>query len=284
MIDTNIDSPSTDAPLPTGGRRGIVRSAGVIGIGNITSRLLGLVRESVIAAYFGTGELANAFKVAALVPTLIYDMLIGGLLSSALVPVFSGYADRDNRTDLWRLASLFITLAVVVLSLIAGLVALFAPQIARLLVSGYDAQQQALVAQLIRVVAPSILFFGISGSLTGLLYALKRFNFAAFAAAIYNFGVILGAVLLSRGFEGQGRVIGLTLGVVLGSVMQLLLLLPDLRDVRLRPRLGAFWRDPGIRRIVKLFIPVALSVIVAAAGTVIDRNLASTTKASQTIA
>ncbi len=284
MSDAQVIEPSV-APLDGGSaRRTIARSAGIIGVGNIASRVLGLVRESVIAAFFGTSPLANAFVVASQVPTLIYDLLIGGLLSSALVPVFSDYASRDDdNASLWRLASTFLSVAAILLALLTIIVFLFAPQIAQLMVPGYPAELRAATATLIRFVTPSIFFFGLSGSFMGLLYALKRFTFAAFAAAVYNLGIILGAVFLSRFFEGNARIIGLALGILLGSVMQLSLLLPDLRDARLLPHLGRVWHDPGLRRILKLYLPIALSVVVASVGVLIDRQLASRTEAIGTI-
>lgn len=265
--------------------RTVVRAAGALGLGNVASRVLGLLRETVIASQFGTGPLTSAFTLASQVPTVIYDLLIGGLLSSALVPVFSEYATRDDdNRSLWSLASVIISVVTVILSVATVLVVLFAPQITLLFVSARHAELRTMTAVLLRLLAPSILFFGLSGVLTGLLYALKRFTFAAFATSLFNLGIIVGALILSRAFEGNARIIGLALGLFLGSVLQLTLLLPDLRDVRFRFHLSAFWRNPGVRRIVALYIPVALSFIVSNIGVIIDRRLASGTAAEQTIA
>ncbi|MDQ4076196.1 MAG: murein biosynthesis integral membrane protein MurJ [Chloroflexota bacterium] len=280
IVDTAVPSRGEESSS----RGSIARSAGIIGLGNVASRVLGLVRESVIAAFFGTSPVANAFVVASQVPTLIYDLLIGGLLSSALVPVFSEYASRDDdNASLWQLASTFITMVAVLLAGLTVLVFLFAPQIALIMVPGYSEELRAATATLIRFISPSIFFFGLSGVFTGLLFALKRFHFAAFAAAIYNLGIIIGAVFLSRAFEGDARIIGLALGIFLGSVLQLSLLLPDLRDAKLFLQLRAFWRDPGVRRIVKLYVPIGVSVVVASIGVILDRELASSTEAHQTI-
>lgn len=272
------------APPAGMGRRGIARAAGVIGLGNIASRVLGLVRESVIAALFGSSPLANAFVVASQVPTILYDLLIGGMLSSALVPVFSDYASRrDEPGGLWGLASTVLSAAALLLALVTAAVVLLAPQIANLMASGYPAPLRDATATLIRFLSPSIFFFGLSGVFSGLLYALKRFNYAAMGAALYNLGIIVGALVLTRGFEGNGRILGLALGIFLGSVLQMGLLLLDLRDAPLRLQPGRFWQDPGVRRILRLYAPVALSVIVASFGVIIDRRLASFTDAIGTI-
>jgi len=265
---------------------GIARAAGLIGLGNIVSRVLGLVREMVIAAEFGTGALTTAFTLASQVPIAVYDLLIGGMLSSALVPVFSEYTTlKDNNRSLWQLVSLILVIVTFILSLVTLLIILLAPYVTVLFASGYDSQVQANITALIRIIAPSIIFLGVSGALMGLLYALKRFTFPAFATAIFNLGIIIGALFISRLFEGDARIVGLTLGLVLGSALQFLLLLPDLRDFSPSFRLSAraIWHHPGLRQITKLYIPVALSVVIANIGIVIDRNLASYTGMIQTV-
>ena len=267
-------------------RRGIARAAGLIGLGNIASRVLGLVREMVIAAEFGTGALTAAFTIASQVPIAVYDLLIGGMLSSALVPVFSEYTTlKDYNRSLWQLVSLVLVILTFILSLVTLLIILLAPYVTILFASGYDETVRANVSALIRIIAPSIILLGVSGVLMGLLYALKRFTFPAFATAIFNLGIIIGALFISRAFEGDARIVGLTLGLVLGSALQFLLLLPDLRDFVPSFRLSAraVWHHPGLRRIIKLYVPIALSVVVANIGIVIDRNLASNTDAIQTI-
>jgi putative peptidoglycan lipid II flippase len=265
-------------------RRGLARAAGLIGIGGMASRVLGLVREMVITAQFGTSEYVAAFNLARTIPTAIYDFLVGGLLSSALVPVFSEYATRDDdHRSLWQLAGLMLSLVAIVLLGFTLLMMGFAPQIMPLLVVDGKPELQATTAILLRFIAPSMFFLGLSGVFTGLLYALKRFTFVSFTAAIYNIGIIIGALVLSRGFVGDAQIIGLALGMVLGSVLHIALLLPDLWGLPLRWQVGKFWEDAGLRRIVKLYIPVALSFVVSNIGILIDRRLATSTAADQTI-
>ena len=106
---------------------GIARSAGILSLGSVASRALGLVRQTVIADLFGASPHVSAFVAAARVPTMIYDLLIGGLLSAALVPVFSDYASPEKRQELWRVFSVVVSLVVVVLGLVAVLLELLAP-------------------------------------------------------------------------------------------------------------------------------------------------------------
>lgn len=250
---------------------GIAKAAGVLSLGNVASRVLGLVRQTVIADLFGASPYVSAFVAAARVPTMIYDLLIGGLLSSALVPVFSDYASPQKRHELWHIFSIVVSLAVVVLSFIVILLELFAPQVAWLLGSGFDAQLRAVTTKMIRIILPAVLFFGLSGMVTGLLYTLKRFTYPAFGAAIYNAGIITAALLLAD----QLNIYSLALGILLGALLQLAIQLPDLLDLRF-----AFSLDlshPALRRIAGLYLPIVLGLVVSQIGIVIDSSLASRT-------
>ena len=262
------ESQLAEAPPST---EGIAKAAGILSLGNVASRALGLVRETVKADLFGASPEVSAFVVAAQVPTIIYDLLIGGLLSAALVPVFSDYASPEKRRELWHIFSIVVSLAVVILSLVVILLELFAPQVAWLLGGGFDAQLQAVTTKMIRIILPAVLFFGLSGMVTGLLYTLKRFTYPAFGAAIYNAGIITCALLLAD----KVSIYSLALGILLGAMLQLAIQLPDLRDVRF-----AFSLDlshPALRRIVGLYLPVVLGLVISQIGIAIDRNLASRT-------
>lgn len=248
----------------------IAGAAGIIGAGNIVSRVLGLVRELVIADYFGASPFLSAFRVASQVPTMIFDLLIGGMLSSALIPVLSDYADT-RRKELWELASVLFSLAAVLLTALIVLLELGAPAVAWLLGGGFEPEVLAMTTRLIRIVLPAVLVFGISGIAIGVLYSLQRFAYPAFGAAIYNLGLILSAVF----FAARLDVYALAVGIVLGALLQFALLAPGLRDGHLRFTLNL--SHPGLRRILKLYLPIVLGLVVSQIGIAIDRNLASRT-------
>ena len=250
---------------------GIAKAAGILSLGNVASRALGMVRQTVIADLFGASPYVSAFVAAARVPTMIYDLLIGGLLSAALVPVFSDYASPEKRQELWRIFSVVVSLAVVILGLIVFLLELLAPLVTWLLGGGFDAQLQAVTTKMIRIILPAVLFFGLSGMVTGLLYSLKRFTYPAFGAAIYNAGLITCALLLAD----KINIYSLVLGILLGAILQLAIQLPDLRDVRFA--LSFDLSHPALRRIVGLYLPVVLGLVISQIGIFIDSNLASRT-------
>jgi putative peptidoglycan lipid II flippase len=254
-----------------GESRGIARAAGIIALGNIVSRALGLIRVQLIAYLFGASGLASVFYIASAVPTMLYDLLIGGTLSAALVPVFSQVSEQEGRAALWAVFSRVASLMAIVLAAVVLLIEVLAPQIAWLLGGGYDAELQAALARMLRIMAPAVLFFGLSGIVTGLLYTLKRFTYPAFGAAVFNLGIVVAAPLLARRLDA----FSLAVGVLLGSILQLLIQTPDLRDVRLRFSLDL--GHPALRRILALYLPIGLGLLVSNAQIAIDLRLASGT-------
>lgn len=250
----------------------MAQAASFIAAGNIISRVLGMGREMVIAYLFGaTGEV-SAFRVAQIIPTMLYDLLIGGMVSSALVPVFSEQAERD-RSVLWQLASLVLTVAVIVMTMVVLIMELVMPHVASWMAVGFDDELLALTTRLMRITTPAVLFLSVSGILTGVLYALKRFALPAFTAAIFNATIVVVALMGVLVF-GQG-IETLAVGLLLGALLQVILQLPGLCDARLRFAID--WHHPGLRRIAKLYLPVILGLVVSNIAIMLDRRFASLT-------
>lgn len=269
-------APVAEAPdnhgLPVGGEGGdIAQAALIVALGNVSSRFLGLVRETVISHLFGATGMVSAFRVASIVPTMTYDLLIGGMISAALVPVFSDYVTPDKREELCRLVSALFTLVAVVFSAVVLILEIAAPGVAWLLGGGFDPDLLAETTRLMRLILPAVLFLGLSGAAAGLLYADKRFVYPAFGASVFNAGIVLMALF----FGDRVGIASLSLGVLLGSILQLAIQLPGLRDMGLSFSLDL--RHPGLRRMGGLYLPVALGLIVSQVGIGIDRNLASRT-------
>lgn len=258
-----------EAEPPQAGR--IARAAVIIALGNVASRALGLVRETVKADLFGATGLVSAFEVAAVVPTIIYDLLIGGVISSALVPVFSEYAPKGRRDDLWFLVSSLVSLVLVVLTLFVLIVELFAPQVAQLLGSGLSDELLGETARLLRLTVPAVVFMSLSGVMTGVLYALKRFTLPALTAVIFNASIVLVALTMWQ----RWGIASLAVGLLVGAIFQVVLQTPGLRDARIRFNLNL--HHPGLRRIGRLYIPVILSLIVGQLAVVLSYRLASYT-------
>lgn len=247
------------------------RAATLTSIGNFTSRIIGLIFVTVKSFYFGNGQAASAFELAANIPTQFYDLLIGGMLSSALVPTFSALNEKgkeDHLREFGQLLGALIGLATLVLAALIALLWIFAVPIAAF-ISGGPNQNPNVVAGLLRISIPAILFLNLSGILTGALHARRMFGYTAFTATIFNLAAIACVVL----FESRLGVASLAIGLVLGSIAQVLIQVPGLRGVPVKLSLN--WRLPGVRQVVRLFWPVAGGLLVAQAAVQVSFILAS---------
>jgi len=272
----------------------LARSASLLSIGAVASRVLGLAREMVIASYFGATGPVSAFTAASTAPKMLYDFLVGGMLSAALVPVLSDYARLDRsrldsaqeadqppeganvgpNPELVRLVGALLSLAVVTLAGLALLMVVFAPQVAELLAGGFDDFDHALLpltARLVRLMAPVVWFISMAGLLTGVLFALQRFSVPALASAVYNLGIVVAAPLLA----GRVGIVSLAVGVLAGGMVQFGLMAWDVRRAGLK--FTVRWSHPALGRIVLLYLPIAAGLIVAQFQVGLDRRLASGT-------
>lgn len=249
-------------------RLGIALAAGLLTLGNVASRLLGLVREGVIAALFGASGATSAFVTASRVSTAVYDLLISGAISAALVPVFSEYVRRGEREELGRVTSTVLNLALLALAVLATALLLLAAPLVELLGTPPGSPYYEETLLLTRVALPSVLCLGLAGLLSAVAYAHDRFALPAFSTASFNLGIIVGALALHRALG----VASLAVGLLVGAALQAALQLPTLRLVRYRPVLDL--AHPGVRAILRLYAPVAAGLVVSNAGVVIDTNLA----------
>jgi len=255
--------------MNAGNQAKIARSAAIVSIGNVMSRVMGLVREIVISHLFGASSAVSAYTAASIVPLRLYELLVGGMISSALVPTLSEYAIREKRNELWHVASLLFTLAALALGSAILVLEVAAPLITRVLVSGFDAPLQSETTRLLRISLLGVLFLGLSGLATALCQSLQRFALPAFTAVVFNTSIVIVALLFGRRWDVRS----LALGLVVGAICQFFLQLPALRDMRYRPALDL--KHPVLRRILRLYMPVILGMGATEVGIFLDRNLAS---------
>ncbi|HZQ05702.1 MAG TPA: murein biosynthesis integral membrane protein MurJ [Anaerolineae bacterium] len=249
--------------------RGIVGAATILALGNISSRILGLGREIVISYFFGATGYVSVFRVAFTLVLTLYDFLVGGLMTAALVPVFSEHAERKE--DYWQLVSVVLSVLAVVLVLAIVVLELLAEPMFTLLGAGYPDELRAAGVQMIRLILPAVFFLGAAGVLSGILLSLKRFTLPSLTTAAFNLGIIVCSIALAP-------VIGITsavVGVVLGAAGQVILQYIGLRHAPLRFSLN--FSHPALKRIFRLYLPVLGGLSVALVGVTIDRNLASRT-------
>ena len=254
-------SPATDAIL--------ARAAVVLLLGNVLSRILGLVREQTIAYLFGASAATDTFVAATQVPTMLYDLLLGGAVTAVFVPVFADYA-RNNR-ELSALFGAMLAIAGIVLGISVVVLVLLAEPLVRILVPGFTPEVLEQTVGLTRLAIPAVAFLGLSGVVNAALYAGHRPQYPAFCAAVYNLGIIAMALL----FVNRLGVASLVVGVLVGSLGQLVLQAPGLWRMGIRPR--AVLSHPGVRQILRLYAPVFAGLVITQLAILLDRNLASRT-------
>ncbi len=228
----------------------------------IITQLLGLARGMVNYQVFGTTAEMDSFNAANRVTELLFNLMAGGALGSAFIPTFTGLLAREQHQTAWKLASAIANLLLLVLTGVSLLAAIFAPQIVRdvlfLLSPGEAPGQEQLTVFLLRIMLPSVIIFGLSGLVMGILNAHQKFWLPAIAPAMYSIGQILGVLLLP---EGLG-ITRLAIGALAGSLLHLLIQLPHL--LRLNGRYSALLglRMGEVREVAGLMGPRILGVAV----------------------
>ncbi len=260
------------APSDSDVGRRVARAAMLVMALYLLSRVTGLLREVVIAAQFGAGAELDAYLAAFRIPDLLFQLIAGGALGSAFIPVFSVAWTRGDRRGAWLLFSRVLNLLTVALVIAAVLAAIFAPWLVdRVIAPGFTPEQQAQTAVLMRIMLMSTVVFGVSGLVMGALNAVQHFLWPAFAPTLYNLAIMGGALLLAPSMG----VYGLAVGVVVGAWGHLLVQLPPLR--RHGGRYTASWsmRDPGVREVLWLMAPRVLGLLFVQMHFLVNTILAS---------
>ncbi|MEP7199584.1 MAG: murein biosynthesis integral membrane protein MurJ [Chloroflexota bacterium] len=250
----------------------LLRSTLIVMSGYLASKAVGLVREPLIARAFGASTDLDAYYAAFNIPDLLFTLIAGGALATAFIPVFAETLTQRGQAEAWRIASAVINLVVLLTFALAIIVAAFAPQlIACCLAPGFAPSQQALTVDLMRLILVSTVVFALAGVLMGILNAQQHFVSPAFAPALYNLGIIFGALALAPRFG----VYGLAYGVIIGSLLHLASHIPPLLMQGVNYQRLLLWRDPTIRAIGRLMGPRILALGVIKVNTLVGTNLAS---------
>ncbi len=252
----------------------VAGATGIIALGNIASRILGLTREKTLAYFFGASAQIDAFRIAVLVPQTFYDLLIGGHVNGAIVPVLTEIVTIEGRDELWKVVNILVTMLLLVVSALVLVLEIFAPQIVALTGEGYDAQTQALVVDLLRITSPALIFLALFAIFSGTLYALKSFTYPAFAGVMFNASIVMAIFLLVPPSElifQQGDIFPFHIGLparavtaaatgwFIGAVVQMALQMPGLQLSKLR--ISFNWRHPALKNVILLYAPVMASLL-----------------------
>jgi putative peptidoglycan lipid II flippase len=250
----------TPAATPRGEGRRVARNTAIFSIATAFSRVAGLAREIVAAAYFGTLGAASAFTVAFQVPNLVRALVADAALSSAFVPVFSELLVEKRRREALHLATALAGLLLVALTLVTLAFILAAPLIMPLFTGGeFTPLLDDLTVGLSQVLFPIVVLLGLNGLVVGILNAHEHFAIPAIAPLVWNLVIIGALVGLTPLFDGPDRLYAYAIGIVAGTAVQLGMSLAPLRRIGypLRIRLA---RDARIRQVLALMLPVSVGL------------------------
>ena len=259
----------------------IASATGILALGNVASRVLGLAREMVVTYLFGASRIVDAFQVATVVIRAIYDLLIGGHVNGAFIPVLTEVITVYGKQELWRVVSILMSVVITLITGLVLLVYLFAPQIVSATASGASPETMRVAIDLLRFTAPALLFLALFAIFSATLYALKQFTLPAFAGVIFNGSIVAVTLLFTPSFQVQiapftvtsnlnwldpfsiarpdNGILMVAVGWLVGAVLQMVIQLWGLRSAKLRFTFN--WRHPALRHITLLYAPVMLSLM-----------------------
>ncbi|MEO5859192.1 MAG: murein biosynthesis integral membrane protein MurJ [Pyrinomonadaceae bacterium] len=260
---------------PASKQQSVARSAGIVSIAVMFSRVLGLVREQVFAYYFGAGFLNDAFQLAFRIPNVLRDLFAEGALSAAFVKVFTDYQINKSEKEAWRLASLVLNGLAVILSGITILGIVFSKQFVDLIADGFSPEKAALATTLTQIMFPFILLVALAAVAMGVLNTKGIFGVPASASTVFNVCSIVFGLAVAYWLSGgswvrsidknlvpdsaaQWAIIGMAIGTLIGGAAQFLMQVPSLIKVGFRfiPELS--FTDPGVKRVMALMGPAII--------------------------
>ena len=254
-----------------GGRNPLVQVGLLLTAAALASRALGWLRLLVIGAQFGASSELDAYLAAFRIPDMIFQLVVAGALSAALIPVYASYRARGEDQEAWAVAASIINLIVLALAAISLVMAILAPVLMPLIAPGFDDPTTELTVRLSRIMLLSPVLIGTGAVVSGLLNSHYKFGAAAVAPLVYNLAIIGAAVLLAPviGIEG------LAVGVVIGAAGHLLIQLPSLVALRPTFTFRVDFGHPGVRRVGTLIGPRTFGLAAGQVNLIVSTILAS---------
>ena len=262
-------------------REQVAKAASIVMLAILVSRILGFIRERAVAEVFGRTATTDVFFAAFALPDLMYQLLVGGALSSAFIPVFTQYLAKDDEKEAWYVASVFLNTTFLILLLIMVIGVIFTPSLAPLVGVGFSGEQRDLLVLLMRVTFPAVFFTALAGLCMGVLHSYQAFFLPALGPIVYNLGQILGAYILGPIIG----IMGMAVGTVFGALGNFSIQFPAvLRRAKVHYKPVLDFKHPGIRRMVMLMLPAVLGLSISQLNVIVSQNLASTLETGSIVA
>ena len=244
--------------------RQVAKRAGLVGSATLLSRVLGLVREQVMASWFGAGFASDAFNVAFRIPNLLRDLFAEGAMSSAFVPTFTEYQHKKSQEEAWDFGRQLMVTLFAVLCVLCAIGWILAPWLVRAFAPGFDQipGKLELTILLTRIMLPFLPLVALAAASMGMLNANGRFAAPALAPAFLNFLMITVGLLLIPVCRsiGQPPILAMAFGVVAGGLGQFVWQLPALYQLGFRLRFVRPRAHPGVRRVALLMVPATIGL------------------------
>lgn len=250
----------------------------------LLSSILGLVRDRQLNSLYYTTypQGIDAYTVAFTVPDFMFFILVSGALSVTFIPVFNQRLASGNKKSAWELSTSILNFMAILTLITSILIIIFAEQLVRYIVGpGLDESSRALAVSMMRVIAVNPFLFAIASVIASMQQAVSRFTFFALAPAVYNVGIIIGIMFLTDGINifghqiFDGGIMGVALGVVLGSIMQLLISCIGLYKMGFDYRFNIYWNNKGFRKVLSLLPARSLDQGIDYVNSIVETNLAS---------
>ena len=232
-----------------------VRTISFMAVIIFCAKIMGLLRETLIASIYGQGFRSDILNTATQIPLLFFDMTLGVAILSTFVPVFNTFLERDGKMRAMKFANSFLATVILISSIATIIGTIFAPSLVRLMVPGYWGEKVAATAALLRILFPSIIFTAAAYTAVGILQSFGEFNIPSIISVVSNLIMILYLVLIGDRFG----LVGVAISMVVAWCSQLIVQIPHLIKCGWRWSFGFSLRDEGIRDAAKLALPVLIS-------------------------
>lgn len=257
--------------LPASRDRGLAKAAAFIMVMITISRLTGFVRDVISARAFGQTHATDAYTAAFTIPDLMFKLLIGGALSSAFIPVFSGYLAKEKEEEGWIAASTFINVTLILLVAFTIFGIIMAPALAPLVAYKLEGETRILLIKLMRFMFPAVCLTAMAGLQMGILNSYRDFVSPTLGPIVYNLGIIAGTLLLGHRYG----VVGMAVGVVAGALGNVLIQLPRVISHNKGYQFRIDLSNPGYRKMIGLMLPAVIGLSVTQVNVIVNQNLAS---------
>ncbi|HOM01463.1 MAG TPA: murein biosynthesis integral membrane protein MurJ [Acetivibrio sp.] len=239
----------------------------------VVSRMTGFLREMLVPNLIGVNEAGDAYTIAFRITGLMYDMLVGGAVSAALIPILSGYIARDDEETGWKVVGTFINTVIVAMVVMCFLGIFFAPWLVSLIAIGFESEaQRQLTVDLMRILFPSVAFLMMAGLCNGVLNSYNRFAAAAYGPSLYNIGSAVSIIVFSN---SKWSVRGVAFGVMISSLIYFLFQLSFAAKNLKHYKFKFYLKHQGSKRLFKLAIPSLMSSAIVQINAVISGTFAT---------